>query len=139
MHILAGLLGAVLIALSVLHLRWAFGGRAEGPAIPSRADGTPLFRPGPLASLSVAGALALAAAIVLARGQLMPADAQSAAVRLGTWGVAIAFAARTVGEFRYVGLFRRVRGTPFARWDAWVFTPLCAVIAAASAWLAASP
>ena len=40
------------------------------------------------------------------------------------------FLARTVGEFRLVGVFKRVRGTPFATWDTWLFTPLCGLIAA---------
>ncbi len=138
MRMLAGLLGAVLIVLSLLHVRWAFGGAAAGAAVPSRPDGTPIFRPGPFASLTVAGALLLASALVLARGQQIPDFAPAPWIDVGTWGVAVAFAARTVGEFRYVGLFRRVRGTPFARWDARLFTPLCALLAAGTAWLAAS-
>ena len=105
-------------------------GVSAGAAVPSRGDGTPLFRPGPFASLSVAGALALAAALVLARGRLIPAFLPTGWIDVGTWGVALAFAARTVGEFRYVGLFRRVRDTRFARWDARLFTPLCALMAA---------
>ena len=138
MRLLSGLLGVILILLALLHVRWAFGGHAEGAAVPSRPDGTPLFRPGPLASLSVASALALAAALVLARGDLLPAFASPRVIGLGTWGIALAFAARAVGEFRYVGLFRRVRDTPFAKWDARLFTPLCAVLAVGTAWLAAS-
>ena len=47
--------------------------------------------------------------------------------------LATLFALRAVGDFRYVGLFRRVRGTPFARWDQWLFTPLCVSIALGSA------
>jgi hypothetical protein len=42
------------------------------------------------------------------------------------------FALRTIGEFRYVGLFKRVHSTPFARWDSRLFTPLSAAIAAAA-------
>lgn len=117
-------------------MRWAIGGVSAGAAVPSRRDGTPVFRPGPIASLSVAAALALAAAFVLARGHVVADWAPARVITLGTWGVATAFAARTIGEFRYVGVFRRVRDTPFARWDARLFTPLCAVLAVGTAWLA---
>ncbi|WP_268893745.1 DUF3995 domain-containing protein [Paenibacillus puerhi] len=30
-----------------------------------------------------------------------------------------------MGDFRYVGMFKRVRGSRFARHDNYVFTPLC--------------
>ncbi|MGH7512651.1 MAG: DUF3995 domain-containing protein [Gemmatimonadales bacterium] len=45
-------------------------------------------------------------------------------VRWVTWAVAAAFLQRAIGDCRYVGLFRRVHGTPFARWDARLYTPL---------------
>lgn len=138
MRVLALFLGAILILLALLHVRWAIGGSAQGVAVPSRPDGSPLFRPSPFASLSVAGALAFAAALVLAHGGVLQLFAPRRWIALGTWGVALAFAARTIGEFRYVGLFRRVHDTPFARWDARLFTPLCALLAVGTAWLAAS-
>lgn len=133
--IIAYLIGAVLLVLAAFHVYWAFGGVSGGSAVPSTPDGAPLFRPGPLPTLAVAMALSLAAALVLARAGIIGAFLPSALITFGTWGVSIAFAARTVGEFRYVGLFRRVRGTAFARWDAMLFTPLCAAIALATAWV----
>jgi hypothetical protein len=36
--------------------------------------------------------------------------------------------ARTVGDFKYVGLFKRVRGTPFARLDTLLYSPLCLLL-----------
>jgi len=38
--------------------------------------------------------------------------------------------ARGVGDFRLVGLSKRVRGTRFARYDSFVYTPLCLALAA---------
>ena len=38
------------------------------------------------------------------------------------------FAARAIGERRYVGFFKRVRTTEFAWWDTRVYSPLCAGI-----------
>ncbi len=45
------------------------------------------------------------------------------------------FLVRAVGEFKLVGLFKRVRGTSFARWDTWLFSPLCLGISCAALWL----
>jgi hypothetical protein len=52
------------------------------------------------------------------------------------WAIAVVFALRCLGDFRYVGLFRRVRGTDFAAMDAKLFTPLCGVYALAFVTLA---
>ena len=125
-------LAAVLLLVSLVHMYWAARGVASGASVPSHADGTPLFLPGRVATLLVALALLLAALIVLGRAQLLDLRMPPIALRIGIWGVVATFTARTVGEFRYVGLFKRVSGTPFARWDTRLFTPLCAVIAVAA-------
>jgi catechol 2,3-dioxygenase-like lactoylglutathione lyase family enzyme len=46
------------------------------------------------------------------------------------------FLLRAVGDFRLVGFFKRVRGTPFARWDTRLFSPLCVALGLASLWVA---
>ncbi|MBC7841148.1 MAG: DUF3995 domain-containing protein [Gemmatimonadaceae bacterium] len=128
--VLAVLLTTVLLGLALLHVYWAIAGVNAGTAIPTRADGTRIMRPGRLASLAVAGALAIAAALVAGRGWLTVPLVPMRVFHVGTMGVAAVFALRAIGDFRYVGLFKRVRGTPFARWDTWLFTPLCALLAA---------
>jgi hypothetical protein len=105
----------VLLSLAAIHVYWAARGVGTTTGIPTRADGTPVFRPSRVATLGVALALGIAASLVAGRAQLIDLGLSTVILRLGVWGVATAFAARTVGEFRYVGLFKRVRGTPFAR------------------------
>jgi len=124
----------LLFVLAALHVVWAVRGQSTSAAIPSRADGTPLFRPGRAVTLLVALALSVAGILVLARGSTLGGRWVPAA----TWALAAVFAMRTVGEFRYVGLFKLERSTPFARWDTILFTPLCAALATAIAVLAAS-
>ena len=92
----------------------------------------------PRALAAVAAALLLAATIVLGQAQVLRLDLPPGLLRLGTWGLAAAFAARAVGDFRFVGLFKRVRGTRFACWDSLLFTPLCLVIALSAAIVATS-
>lgn len=135
---LAVTLSSVLFLIAALHLYWAIRGVGAGAGVPSRPDGTPAMRPGRLAALAVAAALSLAGLIILGRAGALETGMPSAVLRVGAWSVAATFATRTIGEFRYVGLFRRVRGTPFARWDGWVFTPLCFILAVAAATIAAS-
>lgn len=88
--------------------------------------------------VSTAPALSLAGTIILGRSGTLATGLPTFVLRVGAWTIAATFAARTIGEFHYVGLFRRMTGTPFATWDTWLFTPLCAALAAASAAIAAS-
>jgi Protein of unknown function (DUF3995) len=55
---------------------------------------------------------------------------------MGTWTIAIVFAARVLGDFRYFGLFKRVFDTSFAWWDSRLYVPLCALLAIAATTLA---
>jgi hypothetical protein len=129
---------AVLVALALVHVYWAAGGRAwAADAVPTRG-GAPLFRPGPVATLAVAAMLALAAALVLGRAGGVRRVAPAALYQWGTWALGSALALRAVGDFRYVGLFKRERGTRFAALDTRLYTPLAAALAAATLYLAAA-
>lgn len=132
----AALLCAVFVALAALHVYWAFGGgQGLGKVLPTR-DGAPVLNPGRAATLLVAVALLAAALVSVWRAgavSLGPAWLP----RLGVWVIAVVFALRAVGDFRYCGFFKRVRGTAFARNDTFIYSPLCVLISALAAWLAA--
>jgi Protein of unknown function (DUF3995) len=121
---LAWIVASVLGAIAAVHLYWACGGRrgANG-AVPER-DGQPLFRPGAAATLVVAGLLLVASLLVLARAGLTPGVVPPVVSRWGTWGVAAVLTARAVGDFNYLGFFKRRRGTLFARLDTRFYSPL---------------
>lgn len=138
MHPIAVGLTLVLLSLAAVHLYWATRGAGTTVGIPSHPDGTPIFRPGRVATFGVAVGLGVAALLVAGRAGLADVGISPVVLHVGVWGVAVAFMLRTVGEFRYVGLFKRVRGTPFARWDTRLFTPLCAAIATAAVVVACS-
>ena len=88
MRVLAGSLGSVPVVLAALHVYWAVGGVTGGSAVPSRPDGTPVFRPGPVASLAVALALTIAGGLVLARASVVPPVLPAPWIRGGVWAVA---------------------------------------------------
>lgn len=126
MPVIADVVAVVLGVLAALHVYWAFGGTSGATgAVPER-DGAPLFRPGPAACAIVAALLAAAAAIVWAKGAAWsPPGVPRGAITIGTCAVAVAFVGRAIGDFRWVGFFKRRRGTRFARRDTWVYSPLC--------------
>ncbi len=47
----------------------------------------------------------------------------------GGWLISLIFFLRAIGDFRYVGFFKKVRTTDFAYRDRWYFSPLCSIIA----------
>lgn len=126
------MLTAIFTALGLLHVYWAVAGNAEtGVGVPS-VDGKPLFTPSTFATLVVAAALFTAALVIAGvcgwLGSLIP----SRIFRFMTLGISIVFLVRAVGDFKYVGFFKSVTNSGFAYWDAWLFSPLCLFIAAAS-------
>lgn len=131
-------LATVLSVISAIHLCWMVRGVGARASVPSYADGTPVFRPGRLACLGVAIALAVAVVIVLGWVRLLDIGIPRKLLEIGIWGIGAVFGARTIGDFRYAGVFKRVRGTPFAKWDTRLFTPLCLVIAVAAVLLAST-
>jgi hypothetical protein len=55
---------------------------------------------------------------------------------MGNLLIAFIFLARAVGDFNYVGFFKRVKRTAFAKNDSRYFAPLCLFIAVTSAVIA---
>ena len=86
------------------------------------------MRPRPAVTLTIAAGLAGAAYVALAAVGLVPWGLPRGALPFGCAVLAVLFAGRAIGERRYVGFFKRVRGTEFAWWDTRVFSPLCAAL-----------
>jgi Protein of unknown function (DUF3995) len=128
----------ILGVLALLHTYWGIVGVSGRSIALPEIDGKPTFMPSRLACFSVASALALAALLVLWRGGLVSAPVSMAVTTVGTIGVGVVFVLRAIGDFRLVGFFKRVRGTPFATWDTRLFSPLSLALGLSSLWVALS-
>ncbi len=130
---LTHLVTVVLWAISLLHVYWACGGRwAMGAVLPEFPNSSkPVFTPTPLMTWAVALALGMAgAAVQLERWSPHPVFLAM------VYALAVVFSLRTIGDFRYAGLFKTTRATHFARMDSQIYTPLCMVLAS-SLWFLA--
>lgn len=128
---------AILAALGLVHLYWALGGRrGKAGAIPS-AGGKPNFSPAPGMTALVGLALWAMAALVAAAAGLIAAPVPSGWLRAGCGLLAAVFLARAIGDFRYVGFFKRVKGSVFARRDTRAYSPLCVLLAFLTGFVAA--
>jgi Protein of unknown function (DUF3995) len=124
----------VLFALGLVHVYWAGGGGWGTDVTIPQQDGKPLFQPPPTGTLLVAVLLFSAGLVVLGRLALWGTALPRWPFVAGTWTLAAVFLGRIVGDFRWFGLFKRMRGTAFAWWDTWLFVPLCLLLAL-GAWL----
>ena len=98
-------------------------------AVPS-VGGKPLFVPSRKSTVAVGLVLALFSGLVAATGGLVSVGMPATALSSLSYALAIGLLARAVGEFKYVGFFKRVRGSRFAALDTWVYSPLCLSLAA---------
>jgi hypothetical protein len=123
----------VCLAFGVLAL-WHFymalmPGSGEGGAVPS-VKGKPLFVPSRKSTVAVGVVLLLFAGLVAATAGIVSVGLPRVALSWLSYVLAFGLLARGVGDFRYVGLFKRVRGTKFATLDTLVYSPLCLLLAA---------
>lgn len=132
-RILGILLAIIFAVLSLFHLYWAAGGRfGSGAAIPTGGGGERLLNPSPFWTILVAAALFAAMLVVLGRLKIWGAFVPGWIFYSGTWVISLLFLLRTIGDFRYVGFFKSITDTNFARWDTVLFSPLCLFIAVAA-------
>ncbi|MEL6537805.1 MAG: DUF3995 domain-containing protein, partial [Bacteroidota bacterium] len=114
--LLARLLTFIFLALAVLHFYWASGGLwGLESTLPTTAQGQKVLAPTPKDSLVVGLLLALCSAFYL-----LLVSSFAGLVRLkkvGLWVIPLALVLRAVGDFQYVGFFKRITGTEFAHWD----------------------
>lgn len=120
----------ILLTISVIHVYWAFGGTwGMDTAIPESDNGVKLFNPGVFGTLAVAAGLTLFAFVVAGSTGLLNINRLSFLFDYGIWLISLIFFARGIGEFNYVGLFKKVNYTKFAYWDTRLYSPLCLFIA----------
>lgn len=123
------LLFSLFLFLSSLHFYWAFGGRWGGQAVfPTKDENSKAVMPGTIPTLMVAcGLLAIGFFVLIKTGQLdfhIPAILNT----YGLWVVGILFIVRAIGEFNYVGFFKKIRHTRFGQNDTKYYSPLCLLL-----------
>ena len=127
---LASTVSLVFVGLAAWHVRMALwpSSSGESGAMPS-VSGKPLFVPSVGATLAVAVVLFLFACLVAAMAGLVSVGIPERILSWLCYALALGLLARAIGEFKYVGFFKRVRGSKFARRDSLVYSPLCLALA----------
>jgi len=133
---LATIVSLVFVALAFWHFVMAFQPMSgESAAVPS-VNGRPLFVPSRKATVAVAVVLLVFAALVAATAGIVPLGLPSVVLSWLSYALALGLLGRAIGEFKYVGFFKRVRASKFAKLDTFVYSPLCLLLALGVAFVA---
>jgi hypothetical protein len=123
---IAWIVGGILSLLSGIHLYWAAGGSWGGEAAVPSNGMAPLFRSSKTNTILVAVALALSGWFVLEFSGAVKSFLFSEWLLLyGGWALSVVFLLRAVGDFRWLGFFKKQTNTLFAKWDTRLHSPLC--------------
>ncbi len=120
------LITLILLPTALFHIYWALGGRyGSQVAVPQKPDGTALFTPSPAMTFGVAIMLFIILSLMLIFAFQIPLPIsiprfwqQAAMVGFG-----VVFLIRGLSWHRYVGLFKKVRQTPFGKNDTKYYCP----------------
>jgi hypothetical protein len=120
---------AIIAFAAAFHLHWALGGRlGYSVSLPQRPDGNPVmahrlpwWRP---AAGAVALGLAALALLLVAHAGRLELPLPAGFVRLALLLAGAAFVARAIVPNRYVGFFKSLRETRWARFDTRLYSPL---------------
>ncbi len=124
----------IFLAISGLHFYWALGAlfgkkiSSSSAALPE-IEGKPLFIPSTFSTFIVAIGLLLFAKISsFGLIDFLSFKYFSPIIPYGNLAISVIFLVRAIGDFRYVGFFKKIKGTKFAENDTKYYSPLCGII-----------
>ncbi|MBK9566075.1 MAG: DUF3995 domain-containing protein [Saprospiraceae bacterium] len=116
--------------LSGMHIYWAFGGRwASEGVFPTFENQSNAVMPGMIPTLIVAvGLLFFGLMVLMHITDVTLPFGHEIIYKYGLRVIAVIFIIRSIGEFQYVGLFKKIKHTKFGLKDTQIYTPLCLTI-----------
>lgn len=123
------ILSLLFLILGLVHLNWVFGGSfGIDAALPTDQQGELKLQPRKFDTLVVALGLFTFSLFYLLQSELIVISYPKWIDSLLGYGIPGIFFLRAIGEFRYVGFFKKVKDTKFGKMDTLLFSPLCLVI-----------
>jgi hypothetical protein len=119
----------ILLSLSCLHFYWAFGGKkGKENAIPVNINNEKIMNPTIISTLFVGIILLLFGLMNIIKTKIIDVALPEIIENYCLWVIAILFLLRAIGEFKYIGFFKKIKNTKFSIMDTKVYSPLCLFI-----------
>lgn len=123
--------GAILKILSILHFHWALGGSyGFDKSLPTNEKGERVLNPKRLDSAVVGIGLLKFAFVFMIKSNLIQILLPSIIMDYALWLIVIIFLLRAIGDFKYVGFFKKIRNTEFSKMDSKFYAPVCLLLSA---------
>lgn len=127
--ILASITIVFFIICGILHLYWFLGGKTFlKNALPTRNDGTLVLSPSKLSVFIVACGFFFCALLLIAYIRIINIYIPYPLIHYFVITLSIIMFIRVIGDFNYIGIFKKVKKTDFAFFDTTLYIPLCLVI-----------
>ncbi len=127
--ILSIILFIIFIVLGGFHFYWLFGGVwGLEKVIPSKDNKASTLTIPKFATLLVGLVLVLFGLMYLIKSGLINVQVPYWVTNYGFWVIPSIFILRAIGDFNYVGFFKKIKNTEFAKSDSKIFSPLCLII-----------
>ncbi|WP_052475084.1 DUF3995 domain-containing protein [Bacillus badius] len=125
--ILIAITSLVFIIIGMLHVFWAFGGSwGVNAALPTKDDSKlPVLQPRMLGTLFIGLLCFFASILLLVQIDLFVVIKSSSLSKWLCIAGGIVFLLRAIGEGKYVGFFKKIKHTRFAKQDTVFYSPLC--------------
>ena len=116
--------------LSVIHFFWGLGGKwGANAAIPTNGNNEKVMNPKLFECFVVAFGMLGLGLFILIKSNILSFNLPNWLMKYGLWAVSIIFILRAIGEFKYVGFFKKIKSTQFSRLDTKYYSPLCLAVA----------
>lgn len=127
MVVIASLPGILLLALALIHFYWAiFGIKDVATVVPTNPKDNNVLAPSKVATIAVGLILLLLSLVFFYKSRLMD---EFYWINYVSKAVGFLFLIRALGDFKYVGFFKRVKNSKFSKLDTKYYSPLCLIIA----------
>lgn len=122
-----GLSASILLAiLSLLHFHWALGGTyGFENSLPTDLNGNRVLNPKKIDSAIVGIGLLMFAFIFLVKSSILHLQLPMFVMNYALWLIIAIFFLRAMGDFKFVGFFKKIKTTEFAKMDTKLYVPLC--------------
>jgi len=115
--------------ISGFHFYWFFGGIwGLKKVIPTKNNRLTTLSVPKIATLLVSVMFVIVAIIYLLKSNILDIQYTNTAINYMFWIVPFVFILRAIGEFNYVGFFKKIKNTEFSKADSNLFSPLCLLI-----------
>ncbi|MCP3875562.1 MAG: DUF3995 domain-containing protein [Desulfobacteraceae bacterium] len=137
MQIISIALTIAFAIIAVFHVLWAVGYKLDIRNMVPVVNGEPVFTPGPVGTVLVSIVLCGFAGVSLGLGfpDSVPVNYLPFLKIVGI-AIGVILLIRAIGDFKYAGFFKRIKGSNFAKYDSLLYSPFCLISGGALLYLA---